>query len=92
MVNVDAETAEALRSLAFVAGMSRSAVAADALRMLLPTIAPVLQAIGKARTEPHEALAKLAELAKFSADQAELMLEDIRLERQKLPPSSNTGG
>lgn len=93
MVNIDAETYEGLRALSAVSGMSRSAVAADALRMLMPTLEPLVRAIGKLRTEPHRAMAELAQSAEVAGEYARETIEEVRrMSGGVPPPSSNTGG
>jgi hypothetical protein len=96
MVNLDTETRDALRSLAFTAGVSQSNVAADALRMLVPMMAPVVNAMAKVKQAPHQAMADLAAHAELVDMQAQKMLKDVRQAAReavaKTPPSSNTGG
>lgn len=96
MVNLDTETRDALRALAFSARMSQSEVAADALRSLLPIMEPFMGAIGKLKEQPHLALAEMAMHAETVAAQAKGMIRDAkrsaRQARPKTPPSSNTGG
>lgn len=95
MVNLDTETRDALRSLAFTAGVSQSNVAADALRMLVPMMAPVINAIAKAKEQPHVAMAELVAQAELVETLAKGALRDARgLSKGlgKAPPSSNTGG
>lgn len=96
MVNIDTETRDALRALAFTVGESQSQVAADALRLLVPMMKPVASAIGKLKEHPHAAMAELAAHAELVSQQTKQVLRDVkRTARQmapKAPPSSNTGG
>lgn len=96
MVNLDTETRDALRALAFSAHMSQSEVAADALRTLVPMLQPYMGAIGKLKEQPHIALAEMASHAELVTAQAKGFIREAkRTARQmapKAPPSSNTGG
>jgi hypothetical protein len=91
IINVDADTREALRALAYASGLSLSAVAAETLRMLLPTIRPVMEAIGELRTAPGQAMEKLSAHAQDLADLAQATVEEIRASSALRPPSCNTG-
>lgn len=93
VVNVDTDTLQALRVLAFAGETSMSSVASEALRMLLPTLRPVIEAMAEIRTAPAAAMEKLSTHAEAVADLAHRAVSDIRKARGKpAPPSSNTGG
>jgi len=92
MVNLDTVTRDALRSLAFTSGSSQSGVAADALRLLVPMMAPVVNAMGKLREHPHAAMAELAAHAELVGIQAEGVIREVAELSRSSPPSSNTGG
>lgn len=95
MVNLDDETREALRAMAYAAGVSQSQVAADALRLLVPTIAPITKAMAHLRTSPQRAMAELASHAAIVEEQALAAIREAKrlgAGGRKAPPSSNTGG
>jgi hypothetical protein len=94
IINVDAETLDALRALAYSARMSVSAVGADCLRMLLPTLRPVMEAMAQMRTAPAQALEKLSAHAEDVARMAQEVVDGIKAEvaAEHSPPLGNTGG
>lgn len=95
MVNLDAETRDALRAMSAASGVSQSYVAADALRLLVPMMRPVTDAIGKLREQPQQAMQEIAAHAELMGQQAKAVISEVRAaarRQPKAPPSSNTGG
>lgn len=94
VVNVDSETLQGLRALAYAGETSLSFVASDALRLLLPTIRPVVEAMAEIRTAPAVAMEKLSLQADAVAEMARGVVHDMRSAQRCGPtlPSSNTGG
>lgn len=91
VINVDAETLQALKALAYAGDTSVSSVSAECLRMLLPTLRPVMESIAHLRTAPADALEKLSTHAEAVAVLAEQAVSEIRDARGLGPPSCNTG-
>jgi len=92
MVNLDQDTYQAMRALAYAGEMSLSSVAAEALRLLVPTIRPVVEAMAELRTAPVLAMEKLSLHAEAVAHMADQVVVGLRKQQRPAPPSSNTGG
>ena len=92
VVNVDTETRDTLRALAFASGQSVSFVSAECLSLLSPTLRPVVEAMAKLKTAPAEAMADLSRHAGVLVELAEAAVNDARSLGMPVPPSSNTGG
>lgn len=91
-VNIDDETLQTLRALAYAGGTSMSSTAADALMLLLPVLRPAVESMEKLRTAPVEAMERLSLHAEHVAALADGAVREIRALRGLAPPSSNTGG
>lgn len=87
-VNIDAETLEALNVLSFASGMSRSSVASDVLRLLVPVVAPMLESIGRMRYEPGKVMERMAVQARMVAEATDAALAGARV---STPPPTNRG-
>lgn len=81
-----------LDAMAYASGMSRSGLAAFVMQQMLPVVEPVTRVIAEARTAPAEALRQLSTHAELVAQRAESLVQEIRREAARTPPSSNTGG
>jgi hypothetical protein len=88
MVNVDDDTRDMLRALAYASGDSMSGAAAECLRTIIPVMAPVVDILRQARTAPAEALQRMTAHAEAVAE----MAREVVAEARRTPPSSNTGG
>lgn len=91
-VNIDDETLQTLRALAYASGTSMSGTASDALRLLLPVLRPVVESMERLRTAPIEAMERLSTHAEHVAAMADDAVREIRALKGLAPPSSNTGG
>lgn len=91
MINIDVDTWQALHALAYASESSLSLVASEVLRLLVPTVQPVVEAMAELRTAPRVAMEKLSLHAEAVAHMADEVVDEMRKQRRATPPSSNTG-